>query len=103
MTGIVLATTYAVLRFTVPAFEPPVGNCVGQGPVPETRVTWAWLDYRPEGDSTWVRTWKIGVQGAQGDTLVIGIPKDGPTWFRVVPVVDSTGASACSANEVLIP
>jgi len=101
----VLATTYAVLKFTLPAFEPVLGNCTGQGPVPERRIAYCWLDYRPEGDSTWVRTWRVGVRGdslMNGKEIMIGIPKDGATWFRIVPV-DSAGNEACWAKEILMP
>jgi hypothetical protein len=102
MPWIVLATTYAVLRFTVPEFMPDPGTCSMLSQAPERSLAYCWLDWRTEGTSTWVRDWKVGVQGSHGDTLVIGIPKNGPTWFRIFPV-DSAGNVACSANEVLIP
>ena len=102
MLGIVLATTYAVMRFTVPAFESP-GNCMDPGIVPETRLAYCWLEHRREGEAQWLREWKVGVQGSNGLELVIGVPKDGPTWFRIVPV-DSAGLEPiCPPNEVLIP
>ena len=102
MSWMILATTYAVLRFTVPEFEPVAGSCTLTSQIPERRLAFCWLDYRPEGELIWVREWRVGVQGMHGQQLVIGVPKQGPTWFRLMSV-DSSGNVACTANEVLIP